>query len=162
MSLCTKAVSGSWVAHHSSQTTGSVFLPTIIWKKNPEIVHAMRSLSLDSSGLSYLCLPLVEGTIRNHSFSSYTSANSGTKRQNCMPDLLCFSNKSISINRATGSKRNYDLGFSCYFHRGTPHGYSLQKNKMSRAKYLPHQSQQHSTNRLFFSIFFPLNCFFWM
>lgn len=135
MSLCTKAVSSSWVARHSSQTTGSVLLPTNIWKENPEIVHAVRGLSLNHSELSYFCLPSVEGTIRKYPSSFYTSANFGTKRQNCIPDLLCFpNNKSLSINRATGSKRNHNLGFSHYFHRGTPHGYSLRRNKMSRAK----------------------------
>jgi len=69
-----------------------------IGKENPEIGHAVGSLSLNPSELSYVCLPFVEGTIRNHPFSSYTSANSGTKRQNCIPDLLRFSNnKSLSM-----------------------------------------------------------------
>lgn len=69
MLLCTKAVSCSWVARHFSQKTGSVLLPTIIWKENPEIAHAMRSLSLNFFGLSHLYLDMVEETVRNHPHS---------------------------------------------------------------------------------------------
>lgn len=119
MLLCTKADSSSWVAHHSSQKTGSVLLPTIIWKENPEIVHAMRSRSLNLSGLSYLYLHLVEETVRNHPFSSYTSANSVTETE-LHPRSVMLPNQQLSkYDRAIGSKRNHYLGFSHCFHRGT-------------------------------------------
>lgn len=73
--------------HQSYSTQNQVVsLPTVILKKNPGIVQALKRLSLNPSVSPYLWLPLTEGTIRNHPFDFYTP-NSGSKGQNCIPDL---------------------------------------------------------------------------